>query len=520
MFKKPVKIKSNSQVKGSDRKNVKERLLKAFPNLTEADVENLLPKKEIIAVIKLTTAANDIVQVYTVQKRPIAFDVRGTLFPTIYLLWKFHDLVPVYTTHSQVLSYLSSGADLMLPGVITPPATSGLSKYGNLPEGTMACVNTTDNKAAIAVGVTAQSSADMLSSGGKELGASKESPSNEEVPKVPNNDPCDDANNEGNSEESKEESPVCTTEEMDDLLNHSFFVTIKYSKTLTLPILTSNFYKLQMMPVCPEGKSLDIKKSSFKKLKPFLDSLSKEGLITIKEAKKGVESITAINKDHPRFAEFYLEPSLRPRKDEEEGACAPLTSVTESYIITPNVLPIFAETGLNKGDTVQMTQIRQHVVEYVKKNNCQNDENKRLVKPKDALIKICKTENLITWEEVMEKVCEAMKSCYKVTSGNEELVNKGKVSPITLTVSQRSGNKKVTLVDNLELFGIRIADFAKECQHGVAASTSISKPLGKKCDQLLVQGNQVLFVHNLLTEKYKIPAKYIKGLENAPKKKK
>ena len=301
------------------RKNVKERLLKAFPNLTEADVENLLPKKEIIAVIKLTTAANDIVQVYTVQKRPIAFDVRGTLFPTIYLLWKFHDLVPVYTTHSQVLSYLSSGADLMLPGVITPPATSGLSKYGNLPEGTMACVNTTDNKAAIAVGVTAQSSADMLSSGGKgkcltiyhvygdklctleglpnipvddlgppewlklsnydedfpELGASKESPSNEEVPKVPNNDPCDDANNEGNSEESKEESPVCTTEEMDDLLNHSFFVTIKYSKTLTLPILTSNFYKLQMMPVCPEGKSLDIKKSSFKKLKPFLDSLSK-----------------------------------------------------------------------------------------------------------------------------------------------------------------------------------------------------------------------------------------------------
>jgi translation initiation factor 2D len=174
----------------------------------------------------------------------------------------------------------------------------------------------------------------------------------------------------------------------------------------------------------------------------------------------------------------------------------------------------------SKGDTVQMSQIRQYVVEYVKKNDCQHKENKRLVKPKEALVKICKTENYITWEELMERVCDAMKSCYKVTAGNEELFNKGKVSPITITVSQRSGNKKVTLVDNLELFGIRIADFAKECQHGVAASTSISKPIGKKCDQLLVQGNQVLFVYNLLTDKYKIPQKYIRGLENAPKKKK
>lgn len=92
-----------------------------------------------------------------------------------------------------------------------------------------------------------------------------------------------------------------------------------------------------------------------------------------------------------------------------------------------------------------------------------------------------------------------MKNCFKVSTQGEELVNKGKVSPITLTVAMRSGNKKVTLIDNLELFGIKIPEFAKECQHGVAASTSISRPPGKKSDQLLVQGNQVIFVYNLLT---------------------
>lgn len=57
---------------------------------------------------------------------------------------------------------------------------------------------------------------------------------------------------------------------------------------------------------------------------------------------------------------------------------------------------------------------------------------------------------------------------------------------------------QVTLINNLELYGINIQEFARECQHGVAASTSISPVPGKKSLQLLIQGNQVLFVGNLL----------------------
>ncbi|RZC38907.1 eukaryotic translation initiation factor 2D [Asbolus verrucosus] len=391
MFRKPIKVKSNSQVKGSDRKTIKDNLLKSFPNLTETNVEDLMPKKEIINSVKLVTSANEVVHVYTIQKRPVVFDVRGVLFPTVYLLWKFPDLVPSFITHPQVLSFLTSGADLMLPGVITPPPQSGLSKYGNLSEGAIAYASLSTNKAAIAVGITAQRSSDMLASGGRgkcltiyhffgdklctlegvpnlpivdlgppdwlkftsydedfpELGASR-SPDPETV-LINNQEDTETAEtNETLQESPQETSPVtCTSEEMDELLNYSFFVAIKYSKSLNLPILTSNFYKLQMIPVCPEGKSLDLKKSSFKKLKPFLDSFNKfqDGIITVKEAKKGVESITAINKDHPKFAEFYIEPSLRPRKEEAEASNIPSTSVTESFIITPNVLPIFSDTG-------------------------------------------------------------------------------------------------------------------------------------------------------------------------------
>ncbi|XP_068917680.1 eukaryotic translation initiation factor 2D-like [Tenebrio molitor] len=395
MFRKAFKIKSNSQVKGSERKTIKEKLLKSFPNLTETDIENLLPKKEIISIVKLITSANDKVEVYTVQKRPMAFEFRGTVFPTIYLAWKFPNVVPAFTTHSQVLSFLTSGADLMLPGVVTPPANSGLSKYGNLTEGATAYVNLSDNKAAIAVGVTAQNSSEMLTSNGKgrcltiyhvwgdklcslegvpnlpvldlgppewlkfisyeedfpELGSNKRV-LNTELVNIDDNRTLDDetVKNEDNAivevnEDVQETTQVAITpEEMDELLNYCFFVAIKYSKTLTLPILTSNFYKLQMIPVCPEGKFLDIKKTSFKKLKPFLDNMSKDGIITIKEAKKGVESITAINKDHPKFTEFYIEPSNRPKK-EDEVASSSSTSVVESFLITPNVLPIFAESS-------------------------------------------------------------------------------------------------------------------------------------------------------------------------------
>jgi translation initiation factor 2D len=63
---------------------------------------------------------------------------------------------------------------------------------------------------------------------------------------------------------------------------------------------------------------------------------------------------------------------------------------------------------------------------------------------------------------------------------------------------------QVTLINNLELYGINIQEFARECQHGVAASTSISPVPGKKSLQLLIQGNQVLFVGNLLMGMLKV----------------
>ncbi|CAH1114110.1 unnamed protein product [Psylliodes chrysocephalus] len=573
MFKKPIKVKSNNQSKGTERRNFKDSLQKAFPKLTENELNELLPKKEALNILKVVTHSELIIIVYTVQKRPIVFELNGKLFPTIFLLWKFPNIIHAFTTHQQVMSFISSGADLMLPGVITPPSHTNLPRFGSVRENEIVYVNLTNNKAAVAVGTASQSSGAMVleNSRGKcvnivhfygdhlctlegmpnlplvnlgspewlkmksydddfpALGSTPKPQSDVNVEKVINEEDIVE-NNDGNFNEEIEDSTVDASsevieetvkdsvEEMDELVLFCFLGAIKYSKSLSLPILTSNFFKLNMLPVCPENKTLDIKKTSYKKLKPFLKKMSEEGIVTVKEIKSGVEAITGINKDHPKLQAFYLTPQDRPKKETDENGGVQSTNVIESYVITEAVLKLFA--GHSKGDTVQVPEIRRCVNKYVKEFNLQDETNERYVKPKDKLAAICKTEHSIAWEEVIEKVCAAMKNCYKVKSGNEEIQGKGKVAPITLSVSVRSGNKKVTLIDNLELFGIRINDFAKECQHGVAASTSISRPPGKKCDQLLVQGNQVLFVYNLLTDKYKVPKKYIKGLENAPKKKK
>ncbi|KAL1491210.1 hypothetical protein ABEB36_011843 [Hypothenemus hampei] len=540
MFKKPVRIKSNNQVKGSERKSIKDLFEKSFPNVPKNDINNYLNnKKDTLNVVKVVTHTNEVIQVYLLQKQPILFTIKDSIYPTVFLLWKFPELLQSFTVHPQVMNFISSGADLMLPGVVTPPAP--LNKYGNgIQEGDPVYVNTSDNKAAVAVGVAHQSSFDMERSNGRGKcvvihhyygdylctldGGSWTAPNlgppewliksdvyEEEFPAL------------GESETKQEESAaqqendnVSEDEEldMDELLMHTFLASIKYSKSLILPVLISNFFRVQMLPISPE---LDLKKTSFKKLKPFLDEMAQQELITIKEIKKGVEAITDINRTHPKFNEFYLKPEDRP-KTIDEPLNTPSTKVTESYVITANVAPLFQEANYRKGDILDGPNIRKLVTEYVKQNNCQLEDNSKLIRPNTPALKtVCKTENPLAWEELFEKVLQSMKACFCVNS----TVNKGKITPITMTVSVRSGNKKVTLIDNLEAFGVNVKEFAKECQHGVAASTSIlpAGP-GKKYEQLLVQGNQVIFVHNLLVEKYGISKKYIRGLELAPKGKK
>lgn len=62
----------------------------------------------------------------------------------------------------------------------------------------------------------------------------------------------------------------------------------------------------------------------------------------------------------------------------------------------------------------------------------------------------------------------------------------------------------MTLINNLEAYGVNMEEFSRECQRGVAASATINQVEGLKSSQLQIQGNQVIFIEKILTGEFTV----------------
>lgn len=102
MFIKPFKVKNNVQIKGSDVKKLRARLVKQFRLLTDADTAVIFPSKSSYNLITITTHAEQQVVVYGVDKRPMIFEFEDRLYPTIYALWCTAKFIPHFCTHPNV----------------------------------------------------------------------------------------------------------------------------------------------------------------------------------------------------------------------------------------------------------------------------------------------------------------------------------------------------------------------------------------------------------------------------------
>ncbi|XP_013783321.1 eukaryotic translation initiation factor 2D-like [Limulus polyphemus] len=346
---------------------------------------------------------------------------------------------------------------------------------------------------------------------------------------------CENLPENTNVEEQQNASNNSLTEEIDCLLKECFFTALKIlGKKIKLPILTSIFYRTHVLAACPPGCQLDIKKSSFKKLSTFLKEMEKIGVIVVKEMSKGVENIVSINIEHRELIYFKPNPAFEMQlKNFQCGAmgCSNkvvnhLPSIRELHTVTVAVLPLFKPQNYSKGAAVAASDIRKVLTNYVKSNNLQDSENQRnvILDPLLADVALKKGEGnvtLLSWEDLICRCISKMRPAYEVVfPGQQPVLYKGELQPIEIVVVQRSGNKKVTLLYNLETFGIDPTKLAHQIQVGIAASTSVGPSVTKKGTQVLVQGNQVRYVAKLLLDEYKVPRKYIKGLDSAPKEKK
>ncbi|XP_029476941.1 eukaryotic translation initiation factor 2D-like [Oncorhynchus nerka] len=93
-----------------------------------------------------------------------------------------------------------------------------------------------------------------------------------------------------------------------------------------------------------------------------------------------------------------------------------------------------------------------------------------------------------------------MQHCHQlVFPGQPPVVKKGHIEPIDISVAFRNSNKTVTMIKNLEVYGVDPMAVSLALQHRVHASSALNSVPGSK-DRVLVQiqGNRVQQVGQLL----------------------
>ncbi|KAG0332339.1 hypothetical protein BG004_001295 [Podila humilis] len=175
MFKKPVaSLKSFSPLRSSDKRRLRDEILAAFPELKER--ESPVPDTTINAIITPDGLQSAKFMSYIEEPGTMFTDSDGTplwfkissskkdslIVPSLYMIWKFPDLIPGLTTWNPVVDKLKNGADLMIPGVITANNTA----IPDLQEGALVVIRARGNQYPLAIGTMAVSSTLLESSRG------------------------------------------------------------------------------------------------------------------------------------------------------------------------------------------------------------------------------------------------------------------------------------------------------------------------------------------------------------------
>ena len=131
-----------------------------------------------------------------------------------------------------------------------------------------------------------------------------------------------------------------------------------------------------------------MKKTTYKKLSKFLSKMQADGIVTVVEQKKGVETISSINFEHEKLASF------RVIKFDDAAAASNVSKppsfeppvVTELRIVSGDVAKFFRACGFAKGDGLTMSQVREAVKTFVEQHKLQNEKDPKLVNITNATL--------------------------------------------------------------------------------------------------------------------------------------
>ncbi|KAH9725955.1 eukaryotic translation initiation factor 2d [Citrus sinensis] len=365
--------------------------------------------------------------------------------------------------------------------------------------------------------------------------------------------------------ETNEEQHVLTTEDVDAYLDKCLLQALHTTvKDKDLPMPGSTLWSNHILPCRPSGITLDIKKSSHKKLTKWLQAKSSAGLISVKEDKYKKESMLfSVNRGHPDYLSF--KPEKRPAEKASQAVDhaasdniqpAKILEVTEVYKPSVHVNPIFASVGADTGRLYTFSEACDVVFNYIEKDNLVKPTDKSIVvlDPTlcDALFKGAIKKGTTYPTEIHKKdlgstFVNRMQAHHVVTRGSQSVVRKGALKTIQIVTERRQGNKKMTKLSGLETFLMDPEALASELQKKFACSTTVAElpasrvwaqsrttcfsqateagliqlkmiMISKKGQEVLIQGGVIADVAKHLVEQFGIPKRYIEVLDKTARK--
>mmetsp|Transcript_65173 Transcript_65173/g.174793 ORF Transcript_65173/g.174793 Transcript_65173/m.174793 type:complete len:558 (-) Transcript_65173:97-1770(-) len=529
MFKKPYKVSQQNVVGKKDRQKLKEEI-ELSCSLGKGELESLLPADRDIVMLKLDTrsllfCSGD------ANAPPLFIDSegRGKVVPSLMSLWRFPDMCKRLTIHGPTSKFVLKGADLMLPGVIVPE--------GGLPplaEGDTVALFVEGNPYAIAVGKMVVDSAYIEENGMKgrgmqlvhvyrdelwaqcgglspnagfgaelveECGDTGFSESGSAAPPAAAAEPeaCKD---EAPPPVAESSAPATADMSPDELFEHCFMMALHGTEDSKFPYEASKFYANEIQPRRPEGTTVDVKKTSHKNLGKFLNAKRKLKLIDVVD-KKGVISVTKVNRDHPAYTSFEYSPPAEAApaaaaKDGAKGGASkkPGPKVLQMWKPTHYMEPLYVACGRSKGAILPLADALKILHEYIEKNDLGGGEMIKIDETlQNALYKVAGGKKKGAAEDPTEAVAAELEARFQERLTEFTVVElpnapriekKGPFQPILITTTRKGGHN-LTRATGLELFGVDIERMAQELKKKLNCTTSVEDLPGKQVKEKLLQ---------------------------------
>ncbi|KAL6769698.1 hypothetical protein ACKKBG_A32020 [Auxenochlorella protothecoides x Auxenochlorella symbiontica] len=579
MFKKNITVSQTSLLGGKDNKSLKAAAKKSCPSLSEDQLSDLFSSKARITLSKLNNRS----LVYGSEGGdPLFFDPTGhgdRLFPTVYTLARFPDMLEKLYTYSPVSDKVLGGADLFLQGLILPtdqPIPAFLA-------GSVRALCVPGNPIPFAVGTMAVSRTEAQQAGMKgrgltilhsfgdllwQLGSGaapnagftpsrihplpdQAGPEDEASPRAKSSvdSPSDDA--EPDSPDQTEEAvpsieSLSVAEEssapppngavsLDEMLEQAVLGGLQTLKAIELPIQFSDFYSKHMLAHRPPGVTFDLKQSKYKKLSKLLDKFSKDKVITQKVVRKQ-DTISAVDRNHPQLAGFTpaAAPATAPSSASAPAQAPAGPSTSAGLVITPcyrapaTLRPLFGpEAAADKDRLYDAAEVAAALSSYAQQQRIWGAGGTIAL---DALLRSAlfgKKEEVSVGSAIPEralvaKLTDKLQLHHRLTrqtpQGPVSTVRKGVLPPITIAAGKKRGHP-ITTISHMESFGFVPDDLAKDFQKAFSSSCSVGELPGKQEHdmEITMQGDLGAKVAVWFTAHHGIPAKYIdvKGSKKA-----